>query len=256
MTETVLSNPPYSMPWEPVEDERFTGYPLAPKSKADYAFLLHAYHNLGDNGTMGILLPHGVLFRGQKEEEIRRKLLDDGAIEIIVGLPEKLFKSTSIPVALLILRKNRSDKSVYFVDASREYVKEKAQNVLTEKEIEKITSACKAKVEIEKYAHLASLEEIKKNDYNLNIPRYVDTFEPEELKPMSEIVKEMRETDAKIKETEAEFCEMLGQLVGNTPEAARELKELVDYFNVKTGARQKTKKPKEVVQEWEQLTLL
>ena len=181
--DAVVSNPPYSLRWEPdnkESDPRFKGYGLAPKSKADYAFLLHSLYHLKPDGIMGIVLPHGVLFRGGTEGAIRKQLIENNQIETIIGLPSNLFYNTPIPTLIMILRKNRvNDDSVLFVDASKEYKSEKKQNVLTEDNLKKIFEAVVARKDIDKFAHLATKDEIISNDYNLNIPRYVDTTEEE-----------------------------------------------------------------------------
>lgn len=181
--DAVVSNPPYSLRWETENKEndvRFKGYGLAPKSKADYAFLLHSLYHLKPDGIMGIVLPHGVLFRGGTEGAIRKQLIENNQIDTIIGLPANLFYNTSIPTTIIILRKDKMDNdSVLFIDASKEFKSEKKQNVLTEENIKKIYDAVINRKDIDKFAHVASKEEIIKNDYNLNIPRYVDTYEKE-----------------------------------------------------------------------------
>ena len=182
--DAVVSNPPYSQHWEPngkENDARFRGYGLAPKTKADYAFLLHSLYHLKPDGVMGIVLPHGTLFRGSTEGAIRKQLIENNQIETIIGLPANLFYSTGIPTLLMILRKNRpNDDTVLFIDASNECKKEKKQNVLTEENLKKIFDAVVARKDVDKFARLVSKKEIIANDYNLNIPRYVDTSEEEE----------------------------------------------------------------------------
>lgn len=187
--DSVLMNPPYSAKWSAdetfLDDSRFHRYgKLAPKSKADFAFLLHGYYHLKDSGTMAIVLPHGVLFRGAAEGVIRKKLLEDGSIYAVIGMPANLFFGTSIPTTVIILKKNRTTRDVLFIDASKEFTKGKNQNKLSEENINKIIETYKTRGNAEKYAHVASFDEIKENDYNLNIPRYVDTFEEEELVDM------------------------------------------------------------------------
>ena len=182
--DACVMNPPYSQVWSAdkgfLTDPRFADYGvLAPKSKADYAFLLHGLYHLKADGTMGIVMPHGVLFRGGAEGKIRQKLLEKGYIYAVIGLPAGIFYSTSIPTCIMILRKNREGRDVLFIDGSKEFRKEKAQNVMDEEHIEKIIDAYKARKDVEKFAHVASFDEIKENDFNLNIPRYVDTFEAE-----------------------------------------------------------------------------
>lgn len=178
-------NPPYSLKWDAqpslITDVRFSRYErLAPKSAADYAFLLHGFYHLKTDGVMGIVLPHGVLFRGSAEGTIRQHLLEDGSIYAVIGLPANLFFNTSIPTCVIILKKNNPSRDVLFIDASKDFVKEKTRNILTDEAIDKILLAYKERKDIDKYAHLASYKEIKENDFNLNIPRYVDTFEEEE----------------------------------------------------------------------------
>lgn len=178
--KAILMNPPYSADWVQRPDERFDAYGLAPKTKADFAFLLHGYSKLDEDGTMAIVLPHGVLFRGAAEGKIRQRLLEEGAISSIIGLPSNLFFGTNIPVALIVLTKKRKEKDVLFIDASKEFEKGKNQNFLLEEHQSKIFQAYSKRKTIDKYAHVASFNEIKENDFNLNIPRYVDTFEEEE----------------------------------------------------------------------------
>ncbi len=232
----VLMNPPYSAKWsarsEFLGDSRF--YPfgkLAPQSKADFAFLLHGYYHLKqDNGVMAIVLPHGVLFRGNAEGTIRKALIEEGAIDTVIGLPANIFFNTSIPTTVIILKKNRTNRDVYFIDASKEFDKGKNQNIMTDAHIEKILEAYKSREEIAKFAHLASYEEIVENDYNLNIPRYVDTFEEEEVEPLTDIVSKINTTNEAIQNQTASLLEMLGQLHGTTPEADAELKKFLKEF--------------------------
>ena len=213
-------------------DPRFSPFgKLAPQSKADFAFLLHGYYHLKqDNGVMAIVLPHGVLFRGNAEGTIRKALLEEGAIDTVIGLPANIFFNTSIPTTDIILKKNRTNRDVYFIDASKEFDKGKNQNIMTDVHIEKILEAYKSREEIDKFAHLASYEETVENDYNLNIPRYVDTFEEEEVEPLTDIVSKINTTNQAIQNQTASLLEMLGQLHGTTPEADAELKEFLKEF--------------------------
>ena len=183
--QAVVMNPPYSLKWPSnssmLADPRFSRYEkLAPKGAADYAFLLHGLYHLRDDGMMGIVLPLGVLFRGGAEGTIRKHLIVDGSIYAVVGLAGGLFYSTGIPVCLVFLRKNNTNRDILFVDASKEFEKGKAQNYLTDANVDKIVETVLARKDVEKLAHLASYDEIVQNGYNLNIPRYVDTFEEEE----------------------------------------------------------------------------
>ncbi len=184
--DAVVCNPPFSLRWEPndtlAEDFRFKGYGLAPKSAADFAFLLHGFHFLGKEGTMAIILPHGVLFRGGAEERIRTKLLKDNNIDTVIGLPTNLFYSTGIPVCILVLKKCKKYDDVLFINASGHYEKGKRQNTLREGEngepndIQKIVETYQYRPDnVERYARRVSMDEIEKNGYNLNISRYVST---------------------------------------------------------------------------------
>ena len=185
--DAIVANPPFSLRWEPTdtlaEDFRFKSYGLAPKSAADFAFLLHGFHFLGKEGTMAIILPHGVLFRGGAEERIRTKLLKDNHIDTVIGLPSNLFYSTGIPVSILVLKKCKKHDDVLFINASEHYEKGKKQNTLRDNEdinqpndIRKIVETYQFRPEyVERYARRVSMDEIEKNGYNLNISRYVST---------------------------------------------------------------------------------
>jgi len=216
----VVMNPPYSAVWSAddkfLSDSRFERYEkLAPKSKADFAFLLHGLYHLNEKGTMGIVLPHGVLFRGSAEGTIRKTLLETGAIYAVIGLPPNIFYGTSIPTVVLILKKGRENngRDVLFIDASNGFEKQKNQNILRPKEdIQPIIDAYKARKNIPKYAHLANYDEIIRNDYNLNIPRYVDTFEEEEEIDIVELSREMTDLNSQIKQNETEFLDLLDDL--------------------------------------------
>lgn len=215
MFDAVMANPPYSAHWdnkERADDPRWREYGVAPKTKADYAFLLHCLYHLSDEGRMAIILPHGVLFRGAAEGKIRKALLEKHQIEAIIGFPDKLFLNTSIPVCILILRKHRMASDVLFIDASREFEKMKNQNHLRPEDVDKIVNTVIERKEIEKYSYVATLEEIKENDYNLNIPRYVDTFEEEEPIDMVAIGQEVKELHADIAELEKELFETVTDL--------------------------------------------
>lgn len=185
--DAVVANPPFSLRWDPKEetakDFRFNGFGVAPKSAADFAFLLHGLHFLSDNGTMAIILPHGVLFRGGKEEVIRKELIKKDYIDAIIGLPANLFYSTGIPVCVIVLKKCRKNERILFINASSEehYEKGKRQNFLREKDIEDIIEAYKSRETIRRYARDVSLGEIKDNGYNLNISRYVNLSKDEEI---------------------------------------------------------------------------
>lgn len=233
--DSVVMNPPYSLKWNPtngmLNENRFKDYGvLAPKTKADYAFLLQGLSNLNDNGTMAIVLPHGVLFRGAAEEKIRKKLIELNYLDTVIGLPEKLFYNTDIPTVILILKKKRIDNNVLFVDASKEFEKVKPHNKLTDENISKIVKTVNERVDIEKHSHLASLSELEENDFNLNLPRYVDTFEPEPIKPLHEIMDDMKKTDEKINQVSKLIGKELLEMHGTNPDSNREIKEFTKYF--------------------------
>lgn len=233
----VLMNPPYSAKWSAekgfLDDPRFSMYGvLAPKSKADFAFLLHGYYHLKDTGVMAIVLPHGVLFRGNAEGKIRKILLENGAIDTVIGLPANIFFNTSIPTTVIILKKNRSAKDVLFIDASSGFEKAKNQNLLKEEHIEKILQTYIKREDVEKYAHVASFEEIKENDFNLNIPRYVDTFEEEEEISLTELSMEMVETQKEIQKAETELFSLFNELHGTNEEADKELKQFMKALGI------------------------
>ncbi len=224
----VVMNPPYSANWSAdakfLSDPRFERFgKLAPKSKADFAFLLHGLYHLNETGTMGIVLPHGVLFRGSAEGAIRKALLEMGAIYAVIGLPANIFYGTSIPTTVLILKKNRSERDVLFIDASNDFEKQKNQNNLRSEDIDRIVDTYKKRTSIPKYAHLADYDEISQNDYNLNIPRYVDTFEEEEPIDIVALSNEIVELNCQIKQTEAEFLSLLDDLA-----MTDETKELIE----------------------------
>ncbi|MBK67621.1 MAG: type I restriction-modification system subunit M [Rickettsiales bacterium] len=218
--EAIVANPPFSAKWSanPIleSDDRFNQYgKLAPKSKADYAFIQHMVHHLDDNGQMAVVLPHGALFRGGAEGHIRQYLIENcNYLDAVIGLPANIFYGTSIPACIMVFKKCRENPDdILFIDASSEFEKEKNQNKLRPKDVEKIVTTYQERNEIDKYSYKASLEEIKENDFNLNIPRYVDTFEEEEPIDLDEITneiikidKDMNDIDEKI----AGFCKELG----------------------------------------------
>ena len=218
--EAIVANPPFSAKWSAdktfLDDDRFSAYgKLAPKSKADYAFVQHMIHHLDENGTMGIVLPHGVLFRGAGEGTIRKYLVDEkNYLDAVIGLPANIFYGTSIPTCILVFRKCREeDKDVLFIDASKDFEKVKNQNKLRTEDIDKIVNTYKNREEIEKYSHKATLDEIKENDFNLNIPRYVDTFEEEEPVDLGEVTASLKKISEEMKKVDVEiesYCNELG----------------------------------------------
>jgi type I restriction enzyme M protein len=216
--DAVVANPPFSLRWDPTEetakDFRFSRYGVAPKSAADFAFLLHGFHFLSSNGTMAIILPHGVLFRGGKEEVIRKKLLEDDNIDAVIGLPANLFYSTGIPVCILVLKKCRKNDKILFINASGEdhYEKGKRQNYLRDKNVDKIVETYQFRKEEPRFSRLVSLAEIKENDYNLNITRYVNLSKEEEQIDLEAITEQLHETDVKIEESRSKLNVFLKEL--------------------------------------------
>lgn len=215
--DAVVANPPFSYRWEPndtlAEDFRFKSYGLAPKSAADFSFLLHGFHFLSDDGTMAIVLPHGVLFRGGAEARIRTKLLKDGNIDTVIGLPSNLFFSTGIPVCILVLKKCKKASDVLFINASEYFQKEKRQNVLLPEHIDNIVETYQFRKEDDKkYSRRVSMEEIEKNDFNLNISRYVSTAKEEEPIDLAEVSKNLDTIETEISQATAKHNQFLREL--------------------------------------------
>ena len=218
--EAIVANPPFSAQWSAnplfTSDDRFSQYgKLAPSSKADFAFVQHMIHHLAENGTMALVLPHGALFRGGAEQHIRRYLIENrNYLDAVIGLPANIFYGTSIPTCIMVFKKCRENPDdILFIDASNDFEKVKTQNVLRQSDIDKIVGTYRNRTEIEKYSKKATLTEIAQNDYNLNIPRYVDTFEAEESIDINAIAQELKALDTQmesIDKTIAEFCLELG----------------------------------------------
>jgi type I restriction enzyme M protein len=218
--EAIVANPPFSAEWSAsplfMSDDRFAAYgKLAPRSTADFAFVQHMIHQLDDKGTMACVLPHGVLFRGGAEGHIREYLIKEkNYLDAIIGLPANIFYGTGIPTCIMVVKKKREHSdNVLFIDASQHFEKVKTQNFLRPQDIDKIVDTYKARTAEDKYSYVASLKEIAENDYNLNIPRYVDTFEEEEAVNLNAVAKELKKLDADMKATDAiieKFCEELG----------------------------------------------
>lgn len=208
-----VANPPYSANWSAdnkfLEDDRFSQYgKLAPKSKADFAFVQHMVHHMDEDGRAVVLLPHGVLFRGSAEETIRKYLIEElNVLDAVIGLPANLFFGTGIPVCVLVLRKDRAgnNDNILFIDASKDFESGKNQNILRDEDIDKIVSTYEKREDVDKYAHVASMDEIKENGFNLNIPRYVDTFEPEPEIDLAEVSAEIRRLQKEMKEIDAQL---------------------------------------------------
>ncbi|WP_335950407.1 type I restriction-modification system subunit M [Acinetobacter pittii] len=216
--DIVTANPPFSLDkWghEQAENDKFDRFRrgLPPKTKGDYAFISHMIETLKPvTGRMGVVVPHGVLFRGSSEGKIREKLINENLLDAVIGLPEKLFYGTGIPAAILIFKKKKSDDSVLFIDASREFKSGKNQNNLSEENIAKIIATYRARESVDKYAYLATLQEVKDNDYNLNIPRYVDTFEEEAEIDLVAVRAEREQLKAQLAELEVQMAKYLEEL--------------------------------------------
>ncbi|MCY4199479.1 MAG: type I restriction-modification system subunit M [Gammaproteobacteria bacterium] len=214
--DAVVANPPFSYRWQPnealAEDFRFKSHGLAPKSAADFAFLLHGFHFLNDAGTMAILLPHGVLFRGGAELRIRTKLLTDGHIDTVIGLPAKLFFSTGIPVCILVLKKCKRPNDVLFINAGEHYEKGKRMNRLLPEHIDKIVDTYQFRKEEDRYSRRVSMEEIEDNGHNLNLGRYVSTAEPEPEIDLKAVHYELTEIKKEVLRVEDQHNEYLVEL--------------------------------------------
>ena len=228
----VLMNPPYSANWSAaagfLQDERFSDYGvLAPKSKADYAFLLHGLYHLKSSGTMAIVLPHGVLFRGAAERKIREKLLRSGNIYAVIGLPANLFYNTSIPTCIIVLKKHRDGRDVLFIDASRKFEKGKKQNAMTDEHIDSVIELYNRRENVEKESFLAEFEDIEKNDFNLNIPRYVDNFEKEEEIDLKAVLSDMEQTEKEINRIQGEFVSLMRDLTSSDENINQTLNDLI-----------------------------
>lgn len=231
----VVMNPPYSLSWDAsphlLNDIRFQDFGvLPPKSKADLAFLLHGLSHLKDNGKMAIVLPHGVLFRGASEGKIRQKLLENGNIEAVIGLPSNIFFNTGIPTTILILSKSRKTKDVYFIDASQQFEKQKAQNIMLDEHVTHIFENYKELKEEDKFSRVVPFEEIEENEFNLNIPRYIDTFEEEPEISLGNLKEELVRVNQEIDEKEKELVGFMSEMIGDTDELNSELQDFIDLL--------------------------
>lgn len=229
--QVVVANPPFSLDkWamgfagessdksfkmeEGLDPYKRFGWGVPPASKGDYAFVLHMLHSLAEGGRMGVVLPHGVLFRGASEGKIRQQIIDMNLLDAVIGLPSNLFFGTGIPACILVFKQNRDQKDILFIDASAEdyYEKGKNQNKLREEDIQRIVDAYEKYENIDKYAYVTTIYEIKENDYNLNIPRYVDTFQEEEMVDMEEVAEKITKIKAELAEVEAQMAKYLEEL--------------------------------------------
>jgi type I restriction enzyme M protein len=217
----VVANPPFSLKkWgkEAAQSDRYKRFwrGLPPKSRGDYAFITHmievTYTDPAQDGRVGVIVPHGVLFRGGSEGKIRRKLIEENLLDAVVGLPENLFYGTGIPAAIMVFKRRKDDDSVVFIDASREFKAGTPQNRLRDQDIEKVVSTYRAREFVDKYAYVADFDEIKENDFNLNIRRYVDTFEPEPDLDMDAVSAEIQNIQDALADVEAEMRGYLEEL--------------------------------------------
>ena len=220
--DAIVANPPYSADWSAdskfMDDERFSAYgKLAPKSKADFAFIQHMIYQLSDNGTMAVVLPHGVLFRGASEGTIRKYLIKEkNYLDAVIGLPGNIFYGTTIPTCILVFKKCRENEdNILFIDASRDYEPGKNQNRLRDEDVDRIVNSYKDRKEIERYCHVASMQEIIENEYNLNIPRYVDTFEPEPEIDVDKVKIELKNIEKEIDKIDVELEKYFKELSSN-----------------------------------------
>lgn len=226
--DAVLMNPPFSERWYAdktlLQDPRYERYDvLAPKAKADFAYLLQGLYHLKEKGTMVIILPHGVLFRGNAEEKLRKQLIDDNVIDTVIGLPSNLFHYMNIPTAIIILKKGRTTKDILFIDASAEFDKGWIQNTMNAEQIEKVLDAYVKRADIDKFAHVASYEEIFENEFNLNISRYVDTFEEEAI-AMDTVVADLKTTQIESNRVQENLYHSLEKLVDEYGESEESIR--------------------------------
>ena len=217
--EAVVANPPFSAQWSAsplfMTDDRFSEYgKLAPSSKADFGFIQHMLYNLAENGVMAVVMPHGVLFRGAAEGHIRKYLIEEkNHLDAVIGLPANIFYGTSIPTCILVFKKCREHPNdILFIDASQYYEKVKTQNYLRDEDVDRIVDTYAKRISVDKYSYIASLDEVRENEYNLNIPRYVDTFEEEESIDIEAVANELKSIETEMKKTDetiAGFCKEL-----------------------------------------------
>ncbi|MEJ7687723.1 MAG: class I SAM-dependent DNA methyltransferase [Variovorax sp.] len=216
--DIVVANPPFSLAhWghESAETDRFARYRrgVPPRTKGDYAFILHMVETMKPaTGRMAVVVPHGVLFRGAAESRIRQKLVEENLLDAVIGLPEKLFYGSGIPAALLVLRRNKADRNVLFIDASRSFEAGKNQNLLREADLQRVLDTCTQRCAVPKYAHLATLSEMAGNGFNLNIPRYVDTFVPVQAIDMAGVGREREDIKVELADIEQAMARCLNEL--------------------------------------------
>jgi type I restriction enzyme M protein len=222
--EAVVANPPFSAQWSAnplfTSDDRFSEYGrLAPSSKADFAFIQHMLYNLAENGVMAVVMPHGVLFRGAAEGQIRKYLIEEkNYLDAVIGLPANIFYGTSIPTCILVFKKCREQpENILFIDASQHFEKIKTQNYLRDEDVDRIVDTFAKRITIEKYSYVASMDKVRENDYNLNIPRYVDTFKEEEPVDITVVASELKALETEMNTTDENITGFCNELYIPTP---------------------------------------
>ena len=232
--DSIIMNPPYSLNWEHQDEylrqERFSDYGLAPKSRADFAFLLQGLHTLNKGGKMAVILPHGVLFRSGQEMHIRKRLIEKNYIKGIIGLPKNLFLNTAIPTVIILIEKNQKDEGLFIINAEEYYRTETPINILDEEHIQKIIEHWQEKKEVDRYSKMINKEELEKNDYNLNIPRYVSTFVPEPTIKHEELIKDFKQIQNDISDTKKELAGMMEGLTSEDSEIVKSINFFIDLF--------------------------
>lgn len=228
--DVVISNPPYSLKWQPKNDPRFDGYELAPAKASDYAFVLDGLSRLTETGQAFYILPAGVLFRGNAEGKIRKQLIENNLIDAIISLPENLFLNTSIPVNILVFNKAKTTDDVLFIYADKLFNKNGKQNIMTDEHIKKIVDVYWKRETVEKFSNVVSLSEIRDNDYCLNVSRFIDTFEREEIPPISEITKDLIKCELEAKKATNDLLKMLQEICGDE-EYNKIKEEFVEFFS-------------------------
>lgn len=228
--DVVISNPPYSLKWQPKNDARFDGYELAPAKASDYAFILDGLSRLTETGQAFYILPAGVLFRGNAEGKIRKQLIENNLIDAIISLPENLFLNTSIPVNILVFNKAKKTDDVLFIYADKLFNKNGKQNIMTDEHIKKIVDVYWKRETVEKFSNVVSLSKIRENDYCLNVSRFIDTFERKEIPPLSEITKDLIKCELEAKKTTNDLLKMLQEIYGDE-EYNKIKEEFVEFFS-------------------------
>ena len=242
----VIMNPPYSLGWNPMNDERFNAYELAPKSKADYAFLLHGLSLLSENDRMAIILPHGVLFRAQSEGKIREALIKDNLIDTIIGIPLNMFMNTSIPTCILVLNKKKKSNDILFIDASDKCFKDGKFNRFSSDDLQQIYDAYSQRKQISKFSYVATLQDLETNQYNCNIPRYVDKYEKAEPIDIVSVTKDLFNLLEQAEETMVAVANQLDDLKASTPFVDEQLKYVQKEFGKYRAKKKKETKGNQI----------